>query len=102
MTTYLTEAARLIRSLLPPTAEPPGDDESLFLGYAVLMRAKGTRTTASDVHDAWTAWMLSRGSDHRSLVPFEQLSGEVQALDAAYVHAIHAAAERCAGDARRG
>ncbi|MFB7919114.1 hypothetical protein [Streptomyces sp. NPDC056061] len=46
--------------------------------------------------------MLSRGSDHRSFVPFQDLSGEVQALDAAYVHAIHAAAERCAGDARRG
>ncbi|MFF8919102.1 hypothetical protein ACF08M_38870 [Streptomyces sp. NPDC015032] len=64
MTTYLTEAAQLIRSLLPPTTEPPGDDESLFLGYTVLMRAKGTRTTTSDIHDAWTAWMLSRGSDH--------------------------------------
>ncbi|WP_425547664.1 DUF7701 domain-containing protein [Brevibacterium daeguense] len=31
--------------------------ESLFLMYAVLMRTKGAETTASDVHDAWSAWM---------------------------------------------
>jgi hypothetical protein len=99
VTTYLTDAAELIRSLLPPTARPPGDDQSLFLGYAVLMRAKGTETTTSDVHDAWVAWMLSRGQDHHALVPFEDLSADVQALDQAYADAIHAAARQYEIDA---
>lgn len=57
---YLAEDAALIRSLLPPDAEPPGDDEALFLGYAVFMRAKGLQCTATDVHDTWVAWMLGR------------------------------------------
>ncbi|MFH8348816.1 hypothetical protein [Streptomyces sp. NPDC018045] len=100
MTIYLTEAAELIRSLLPPTARPPGDDHALFLGYAVLMRAKGTRTTTSDVHDAWVAWMLGRGHDHRALVPFDDLSADAQALDQAYADAIHAAARRYEFDAK--
>lgn len=94
MNTYLTEDAHLIRSLLPPTAQPPGDDDALFLGYAVLMRAKGLEVTAEDVHDAWAAWMLARDPNHAAIVPFEELSAEAQAIDLPYAQAIHAATKR--------
>lgn len=92
MTVYLAEDAALIRSLLTPSAKPPRDDEALFLGYAVLMRAKGLECTAADVHDAWSAWQIARDPHHRALVPFAQLSSAVQNEDVPYVDAIHAAA----------
>jgi hypothetical protein len=89
---YLAEDAALIRSLLPVAAQPPGDDDALFLGYAVLMRAKGTQTTAEDVHDTWSAWMLARKPDHPAIVPFGELSADAQAMDVPYMQAIHTAA----------
>lgn len=92
MSVYLAEDAALIRSLLPPEAKPPGDDEALFLGYAVLMRAKGLES-ATDVHDTWAAWMLGRDPHHRALVPFGDLPPDVQRADLPYLGAIHAAAQ---------
>lgn len=98
MNAYLNEDAQLIRSLLPLTAHPPGDDGALFLGYAVLMRAKGLGTTAEDVHDAWAAWMLARDPHHPAIVPFHELSPDAQAMDEPYVQAIHAAAKQRTAD----
>lgn len=92
MTAYLAEDAALIRSLLPASANPPQDDDTLFLGYAVLMRAKGLECTAADVHDAWSAWQIARDPHHKALVPFSELSPAVQNEDLPYVDAIHAAA----------
>ena len=61
----------------------------LYLGYAVLALAKGPAVTAEDVHDAWAAWASEAYDDqHRSLVPFGQLTPAVQALDEPYVDAI--------------
>lgn len=101
MTAYLDEDARLIRSLLPATARPPGDDAALFLGYAVLMRAKGLETTAEDVHDTWAAWMLARTPHHPAIVPFADLPADTQAMDVPYAQAIHAATRRRAAEGER-
>lgn len=92
MTVYLAEDAALIRSMLPAEANPTADTDPLFLTYAVLMRAKGLACTASDVHDAWSAWQLARDPGHRALVPFDELSPAVQNDDLPYMDAIHAAA----------
>jgi hypothetical protein len=94
---YLAEDAQLIRRLLPHEADQPDDAESLFLGYAVLMRVKGLECTASDVHDAWTAWMLGRNPGHPALVPFDNLPPDVQRRDLPFVYAIHAAVRVRAG-----
>lgn len=101
MNTYLTEDAQLIRSMLPPTAQPPGDDDALFLGYAVLMRAKGLEVTAADVHDTWAAWMLARNPNHQAIVPFEELPAGAQAMDVPYAQAIHAAAKQRTAEGAR-
>ncbi|MEZ0095053.1 hypothetical protein [Streptacidiphilus sp. EB129] len=101
MNAYLTEDAHLVRSLLPPTAQPPGDDDALFLGYAVLMRAKGLGTTAEDVHDTWAAWVLGRDPHHPAIVPFDDLPADAQAMDLPYVQAIHAAARQRTADRAR-
>lgn len=90
---YLRNVADAIRSEVPERLIPP-DSNDLFLLYAVLARAKGHATTVEDVHDAWTAWMESRGEAHRSMVPFQQLPESVQAEDAPFVDAIHAVASR--------
>jgi hypothetical protein len=70
----------------------PGCPTDLLRGYAVLARVKGADTTEEDVHDMWSAWQAATQPEHRSLIPFEQLSREVQALDAKYAEAIRAVA----------
>jgi hypothetical protein len=44
------------------------------------------------VHHAWSAWRAETKPDHRSLVPFEDLTPDVQELDSAYRDAIRAVA----------
>ena len=95
--TYLDEDARLIRSLLSDDATPPDDTDLLFVLYAVLLRAKGTGTSLEDVHNAWSAWMIAKGQDHRSLVPFDALGPDVRDEDQPYLEAIHKASRIKAG-----
>lgn len=92
MMSYLTDDARLIRSLLPAGTTPPEGSDDLFLIYAVLMRSKGKAVTASDVHDAWAAWTQMTQGQHAALVPFANLDSETQAEDRPYVEAIRRAA----------
>lgn len=89
---YLDVDAALIRECVPKGTPVPEDADDLFVLYAVLMRAKGEDTQASDVHDAWSAWMTRRKPDHDSLRPFEQLAASVQSEDAPFLTAIHRAA----------
>jgi hypothetical protein len=70
--------------------ELPGLDEPLAALYALLALTRGARTTLEDVHDAWAVWTATvRGRpDHPSLVPFGELSLDVQELDRKYVDGI--------------
>jgi len=92
MSTYLDEDAVAIRSALEPDVNPPPESDHLFVLYAVLMRAKGQYVTASDVHDAWAAWMQLKSPEHEALKPFEELESGVQQEDDAYVEAIRTTA----------
>ena len=77
----------------------PANEAALWLGYAVLCIAKGSETTSSDVHQAWSAWAVgAHGGVHRSLIPFGQLSPEVQAYDDWYRDAIRDVSELLGGD----
>jgi hypothetical protein len=91
VTSYLSRDARLIRTMLS-NATPPEDADSLFLIYAVLLRAKGAGVTASDVHDAWAAWIEPRDPHHLALQPYDQLAPAARQEDEPYVKAIRAAA----------
>lgn len=66
----------------------------LYRIYAVLLLAKGEGVTAEDVHNAWAAWTSEDRPEHHSLVPFSQLTEEVQHLDDPYVEAIHKVAQK--------
>lgn len=62
--------------------------------YALLVLVQGVNTTLQNVHDAWSAWAINRRPDHKSLVPFKELSPEVQELDRKYRDAIVRVSER--------
>ncbi len=99
---YIDELAAAIRGALPPNLIPSGDTSTLFRIYAVLALAKGEDVMLEDVHDAWAAWMSGYDPDHRSLIPFPELSGEVQRSDRPYLDAIRAVARECGGRSSRG
>lgn len=99
MLNYIERDAALIREMLPEGTEVPDNADTLFRVYAVLMRAKGGDTSASDVHDAWSAWMTGTDSDHESVEPFAELDSETQAEDGPFLLAIREAAAKRAGDA---
>ena len=69
--------------------------------YALLALVKGENVTLSDVHDGWSMSMNFKennppycyGHEHKSIVPFDQLSEETQARDLKYMYAIRDAAK---------
>ena len=52
--------------------------------YALLVLIKGKECTNEDVHDAWSIWQNKTMPEHKSLIPFKELSKEVQDLDTKY------------------
>jgi len=56
--------------------------------YALLVFVKGEECTSRDVHNAWSVWQNKTEPDHRSLIPFDDLTKEVQDLDDEYRDAI--------------
>lgn len=94
MVNYIERDAALVRECLPEGAEAPDDSDALFRIYAVLLRTRGSLTTASDVHDAWSAWMAGVDPGHKSIRPFSELDSATQAEDGPFLSAIRRAAER--------
>lgn len=90
---YLKKVAAAIRDHIPKDRLPEGEANELLLIYiyAVLLRAKGESVTHSDVHDAWSAWMVGQNPDHESLVPYSDLPEEVRNQDAVFTAAIRRA-----------
>lgn len=90
---YLDEIASAIREHIPEDCFPDGDPHELLRLYAVLLRAKGSSVTQSDVHDAWAAWMAERKPEHKSLVPYEDLGEDLQDEDRVFAVAIRRASD---------
>lgn len=90
---YLNDIAAKIRKHVPEDQIPDGDADDLFRLYAILLRAKGADVTQSDIHDAWSAWMVRRKGEHESLVTYENLAAEVQEEDRVFTVAVQRAAE---------
>lgn len=66
----------------------PGLPPELIDLYALLVLTQGESTSLDDVHDAWSVWKSRIRPDHHSLIPFNELSQEVQELDRKYMLAI--------------
>ena len=89
---YIDRVALAIARACDDTDADP--DLSLYRIYAVLALTLGPATSNKAVHDAWSAWQAARKPDHRSLIPFDELSVAVQELDTPYRDAIiHVAQE---------
>ena len=70
------------------------DDERLLRIYAVLALTLGEATTNQAVHDAWSAWKSEYNPLHKSLIPFKELTPDVQELDTLYRDAIISVSRR--------
>ena len=67
-------------------------DQNLVRLYALLVLTKGEYISSEDVHDAWAMNMNFKqrtefcyGHEHKSIVPFDELTEEVQNRDIKYV-----------------
>jgi hypothetical protein len=83
---YVEQVVEELAELLPD-CEP-----DLIRMYALLALVLGGETTERDVHDAWALWRHATNPRHRSLVPFNDLAADVQAMDIPYAQAIRAVA----------
>lgn len=88
MSNYAQRAIDLVHQ------QRPDLEHDLARLYGLLLLVHGDDVTHEDVHDAWSMWMAAHNPDHGSLVPFNELSREVQTLDGEYVDAIREAHAR--------
>lgn len=95
---YIDAIANAIRQALPADTIVPGDSNDLFRIYAVLALVRGEHVRIEDVHNAWAAWMSGIDPKHTSLIPFAELSTDIQAEDEPYVLAIRQVAKRIQRD----
>lgn len=72
----------------------PGTSRELLDLYTLVALVKGEDATHEDVHHAWALWTRTREPGHRYMLPFDELSPEVQELDAPYLEAIRAVAAK--------
>lgn len=79
---------------MAPDKLPTAETKQLFRLYAVLALAKGEQVTLEDIHNAWSAWMLSQNPTHESLKPFTDLTPDIQEEDQPYVDAVRRVAAR--------
>lgn len=61
--------------------------------YTLLVLVKGEDVTLADVHNAWAMAKSPSEPGHERIVPFDQLSPEVQELSRPYAEAIRDAAK---------
>ena len=94
--TYVDRARSILVEEL--TARQAACEGPLVELYLLLVFVRQDATSLEDVHDAWSVWTSVRRPGHRSLVPFAELSREVQDLDEPYRAAIVATAERLAAE----
>jgi hypothetical protein len=80
------------RTVSAITQALPDLEPDLIRLYALLALVKGEQATLADVHDAWAIWRDQTRPDHRSIVPFDELTPETQELDRPYMEVIRAVA----------
>jgi hypothetical protein len=73
--------------------ELPGLTPELAQLYSLLALVKGAETTLEDVHNAWAIWTTVVRGQHKSLIPFAELTSAIQELDREYMEGIHRAAK---------
>lgn len=85
---YVEEVSARIRALIDPNKLPNKGLSRLFSSYALLALSKGAEVSNEDVHDAWSIWATQYDPDNDSIVPYEELSADVQSEDTIFRDAI--------------
>lgn len=84
-----------IKNLLEKELKMEGTSyEDLLDVYALLVLVVGTKCTNENIHDAWSIWQNKTEPNHRSLIPFNELTREVQDLDEPYRQAVIKVADK--------
>jgi hypothetical protein len=89
VTTYIDAARDALLDQYPELEKKQG----LMDLYLLLVLVKGEDVTLQDVHDAWGIWRSRVFPGHHDLVPFDELTPEVQAKDLVFTDRIAAAAQ---------
>lgn len=89
--TYVEGVRTCLVAAFPKLGEVHRKD--LLDQYTLLVLVKGEEVTPEDVHDAWSVRMSYIRPDHWSIVPFSELSEEVQERDVKYALAIQGIAQ---------
>jgi len=74
--------------ILDKKLQMPKGYEALLGYYALLVHIVGDTCTKKHIHDAWSVWQNTIDPTHRSLIPFDELTKEVQDLDEEYCVAV--------------
>lgn len=78
-----------IQNLLEDELKMKGSEyEGLLEVYGLLVLTVGENCTNEHIHDAWSIWQNKTQPEHRSLLPFDELTKEVQDLDEPYRQAV--------------
>lgn len=90
---YIEDVSAQIRAKIDPLKLPKDGLDELFASYALLALSKGSRVTNEDVHDAWSTWATQFDPGNDSLVPFDELSPDIQSQDTIFRDAIRQVAD---------
>ena len=82
---YIEDVAQALDNILKMTDTPY---VGLLGVYALLVFTVGEKCTNENIHDAWSIWQTRTEPEHRSLIPFDELTKEVQDLDTEYRDAV--------------
>ena len=78
-----------VQDLLEKELKMKGTDyEGLLETYGLLVLTVGVYCKEDDIHDAWAVWQNKTMPEHWSIVPFKELTKEVQVLDDPYKRAV--------------
>ncbi|MGW8535776.1 DUF7701 domain-containing protein [Rhodococcus qingshengii] len=87
---YIDSVARKIELSLKPEDRPQENAQQLYRLYALLAMSKGSATTLTDVHNAWSIWMLEQEPCHPAIREFSHLEKTKQTEDEPFLEAIKA------------
>lgn len=89
---YMMKRAAILKEEL--NQELPEVLFSCYLDLACISASTGTPITNEAIHDAWSIWKNTVDCTHKSIIPYNQLSIEIQELDTPYTDAVNRAADR--------
>lgn len=100
--TYIEQVRAALLAALGENEQAWDNDRPLLDLYTLLVLTRGMDCTCEDIHDAWAIARQRTRPEHPALVPFGELTPNVQAYDVLFRDAVHQAASRVREAARRG